>query len=76
MKIFTVGAILLAGLTESYRPLIMGIEASQKEITSDTIIAKLLDTQPDSSSDASGFFSKKQGKGGKFKKGGKDDDRQ
>lgn len=38
-------AILLAGLTETYNPFIMGIEASNTKISSDTIISKLLDSQ-------------------------------
>lgn len=40
-----IGAILLAGLTEEYRPLIMGIEASNVAIQGDSIISKLLDNQ-------------------------------
>lgn len=54
------GAILLAGLTEIYRPLIMGIEASASDFKADTIISKLLDAQPTTSkSNGETFFSKK-----------------
>lgn len=52
-------AILLAGLTESYKPFIMGIEASDAKITSDTIISKLLDSQSNSGS-SEAFYSKKK----------------
>lgn len=43
-------AIILAGLTEVYKPFIMGIEASGVKITSEIIIAKLLDTEMNSTS--------------------------
>lgn len=47
------GAILLAGLTDKFQPFIMGIEASEIRITSDTIVSKLLDSQSgDKSGDA------------------------
>lgn len=64
-----VGAILLAGLTENFIPLIMAIEATTNEIKSDLIIAKLLDAQQHqpSSGNGSSFFSKKNF----FSKGGK-----
>lgn len=39
------GAILLAGLTDKFQPFIMGIEASEAKITSDTIVSKLLDAE-------------------------------
>lgn len=35
------GAILLAGLTKKYQPFIMGIEASETDITADKIVSKL-----------------------------------
>lgn len=53
------GAILLAGLTENFRPLIMAIEATTNEIKSDVIISKLLDAQPNPNK-GSGFFSKRK----------------
>lgn len=37
------GAILLAGLTDDFKPFIMGIEASEGDIKSDRIETKLLD---------------------------------
>lgn len=51
------GAIMLAGLTEDFRPLIMGIEANNELVTADTITSKLLDMQLSTSSNA--FFNKK-----------------
>lgn len=65
-----IGAILLAGLTDKYQPLIMAIEGTTDELKSDVIISKLLDLQPESNSRGSGFFSKKNGKTGKFSKNG------
>lgn len=56
------GAIMLAGLTEDFRPLIMGIETNNEAITSDLITSKLLDMQTSGSSDASAFFSKNKKK--------------
>lgn len=44
------GAIMLAGLTEDYRPLIMGIETNNEQITADLITSKLLDMQLTNSS--------------------------
>lgn len=38
------GAILLAGLTEEYMPMIMGIEGIGQTIASERIVSKLLDT--------------------------------
>lgn len=38
-----IGAILLAGLTDNYQPLILGIESSGTNISGDMIISKLLD---------------------------------
>lgn len=37
-----IGALLLAGLPEQYRPMIMGLESSGTAITGETIKAKLL----------------------------------
>lgn len=36
-------AIILAGLTDDYKPLIMGLEASGNEIKSDDVVSKLID---------------------------------
>lgn len=58
-----IGAILLAGLTDVYKPFIMGIESSNIGITGDAIISKLLDNRIDSKE---GAFITKKGK--KFKK--------
>lgn len=57
-----IAAILLAGLTENYKPLIMALEATTTELKSDLIIAKLLDAQGDTPENESGFFSKKGNK--------------
>lgn len=43
-------SILLAGLTDHYQPLILGLEASGLDLTSDHVISKLLDSLPGSSS--------------------------
>lgn len=51
-------AIILAGLTDEYRPFIMGIEASNQAIKSDSIISKLLDTPTRTNSNAEALFSK------------------
>lgn len=51
-----IGAILLAGLTDDYKPFIMGIESSGVEMTGDAIISKLIDNRIDSKEGA--FFSK------------------
>lgn len=64
------GAILLAGLTEKFRPLIMALEATSEEMRADLIISKLLDAQTDSEKEGSGFFTKGQKKPGKFGKPG------
>lgn len=52
-------AILLAGLTELYRPLIMAIEASNIEMKVDTIISKLIESEPSEKKTGAGFFNKK-----------------
>lgn len=61
-----IAAILLAGLTDNYAPLIMALEATTVELKSDIIIAKLLDAQSGKSENDSSFFSKK---GNKYQKG-------
>lgn len=40
------GAILLAGLTDEYKPLIMSFEGSAAKVSADAIKMKLLDTSP------------------------------
>lgn len=59
------GAILLAGLTEKYQPLIMALETMSNELKSDVIISKLLDAEPAGAASSDAFFSK----GGRPKKG-------
>lgn len=51
-------AIILAGLTDEYRPFIMGIEASNQQLKSDAIISKLLDAPSKIGSNAEALFSK------------------
>lgn len=51
-------SILLAGLTDHYQPLILGLEASGLELTSDHVISKLLDSLP-SGSGESAFAARK-----------------
>lgn len=58
------GCIILAGLTEAYRPMIMSLESSGKEISADFIISKLVDVQMSKTGEA--FAAK-----GNFKKGKK-----
>lgn len=53
-----IAAILLAGLTENYRPFIMGIEASNATLQSDSIISKLLDTPQATENKSEALFSK------------------
>lgn len=57
-----IGAILLAGLTDSYQPLIMGIESSGTKISGDTIISKLIDNRIESKSKDNAFLGKKDKK--------------
>lgn len=38
-------AIILAGLTDEFKPLIMGLEATNQEMSSEMVITKLLDNQ-------------------------------
>lgn len=54
------GAILLAGLTDNFKPFIMGIEASEKQIATETIIAKLLDGQLNDNIKGEAFVAKKK----------------
>lgn len=62
-------AILLAGLSENYRPLIMGIEAANAGLKSDTIISKLLDTpSSDDKGAATAFFNNQKSKSTGFDK--------
>lgn len=60
-------AILLAGLTDNYKPLIMSFEAG-KTINSDEIKMKLLDTESSDSGTSSAFFGKKNFKSNSKKK--------
>lgn len=52
-----VGSFLLAGLTEQYKPFIMGIESSNVAITGDSIKARLIEMGPSSCSQ-SAFYGK------------------
>lgn len=54
------GAILLAGLTDNYQSLILGIEATDTKIDGDTIISKLIDNLIDDKTGNSAFWSNKQ----------------
>lgn len=62
------GAILLAGLTDEYRPFIMSLEASDAvaDIKAEVIITRLLDSQPNGSVQA--LIAKKNSKGKTGKK--------
>lgn len=53
------GAIMLAGLTDEYKPLIMSLEGSGIKITGDTVKQKLLDTNEEASASGEAFFAKK-----------------
>lgn len=55
-------AIILAGLSDDYRPFIMGIEASGQEAKSDSIVSKLLDAPSKIDSNAEALFSKSKSK--------------
>ena len=55
------GAILLAGLTDEFMPMIMGIESSGVRITGDAIKSKLLDTMFKKTTN-SAFIGKKKNK--------------
>lgn len=52
------GAIILAGLTDDFRPLMIGKETNNEQITADLVTPKLLDTQ--SSNETNAFFNKSQ----------------
>lgn len=54
------GAILLAGLTDTYNPFIMGIESSGIEISGDAIIGKLLDNRIDENCESAFLIKKKK----------------
>lgn len=49
------GAILLAGLTDHFKPFIMRIESNNEKLSSDSILSKLLDMKA-KSSNGSAFF--------------------
>lgn len=51
-----IGSILLAGLTDDFKPLIMGIESSGVKITGDVIKSKLLETEYNNNASKSAFF--------------------
>lgn len=55
-----IGSLLLAGLPEKYEPMIMGIEHSGDEISSDRIKSKLLNLTVENSHSHSAFFAKKK----------------
>lgn len=57
-----IAAILLAGLSENYRPFIMGIEAANTDLKSDAIISKLLDGQSSENAKGEALFSGKKSK--------------
>lgn len=58
-----IAAILLAGLTDEFKPLIMSFEARSDEISADDIKLKLLDTQTgNTASNENAFYSKGKGK--------------
>lgn len=59
------GAILLAGLTEDFKPFIMGLEANGVGISGDLVISKLLDCRGEDKNSA--FLSKNAWKKGKKK---------
>jgi transposase InsO family protein len=60
-------AIILAGLDESYKPFIMGLEASAAELTPDELAAKLLDNTSNDQKNSALLANKpkKSGKSGK-----------
>lgn len=57
-----IGTFLLSGLTDEYKPMIMGIESSGIKITGDVIKAKLLQDVKVPSSESNAFFSSKENK--------------
>lgn len=63
------GAILLAGLTEDYKPFIMALEANGQQISGDMIMSKLMDTSASGSGENTAFLGKFKGRKGRpFKK--------
>lgn len=60
-------AIMLAGLTEKFQPLIMTLETRTTAITSDELKNKLLDAQTDTNSQGGAFLSKNNNRKGKQK---------
>lgn len=66
-------AILLAGLTDEYRPFIMSLEANDSDLSADSVVSKLLDVQISTSSKGDALLSKtfqfkKKGKGNQKKR--------
>jgi hypothetical protein len=61
-----VGCILLAGLPEKYKPMIMGLESSGLDISADLVKTKILQEVEEPSCESSALLAKKQFK--KFKK--------
>lgn len=53
---------MLAGLTEDYKPFIMGIESSNSNITGESIRSKLLDGDYGSAKNEIAFFNRKDNK--------------
>lgn len=62
------GAILLAGLTDEYKPFIMALEANGRDISGDMIMSKLIDTCAGSSNENNAFLGKFKKKNKQFKK--------
>lgn len=65
------GCILLAGLTEEYRPMILSVESSGQNISADFIVSKLIDVQSTCGKSGDAFLAKKVFKKGKKKGNGK-----
>ena len=55
-----VGTLLLAGLSDEYRPMIMGLESSGTPITADSIKTKLLQDVKDDQAGSAVFFGKRK----------------
>ena len=53
-------AVLLASLTDEYRPMIMALEASNKVVTSDVVISKLLESGKSADVTDNAFFGGKK----------------
>lgn len=53
-------AILLAGLSDYYKPFIMGLDASDSQINFDKVASKLIDQAGQGTSSGEAFFSKKK----------------